>query len=184
MQLVYILTLFALGLVILYAVLITAMKIKLKRLERRFGGKVTANLFRPAYILEDIELLYDFGSQFNPGNTRIRVLDKPKKPITFELSPKGYLFKRKGSTFEELYDVNCVVQSGFPFLTDDLKDFLAANANCGMNLVINQNDFILSTDNSPFYIKKIESCIELLLKIRNRIKAYESNQYQNGAGPG
>ena len=175
MQIAYIVLTVVLVVAALFGLFTFALRKRLKRLEKRFGGNVTSDLFRPAYILEDIKLIYNYGSQYIQGVTTIKVITKPKKPITLEISPKMSLFKIKGETFEELYDCKCIVQDGFPLLTDDLKCFLAANVDCCINLSINPNEFILTTENSPFYIKKIESCMELLLKIKKRINEYESS---------
>ena len=72
-----------------------------------------------------------------------------------------------------MYKFKCDVQGDFQILTEDLKEFLLQNVRHDVCLLINRQDFILSIETAPFFIRNLENCMEFLLFIRERIKVYE-----------
>lgn len=150
-------------------------KKNLKKLENKYGGHVTNKIIGADYVLDDMELTYNFGSQYSAGSTFIKVTNLPKRPITLEVSPKNkIIFLIKNNNFDELYNHKCVVQNDYDFLNNQIKEILIDAKKCDINLTINQYEFNLRTVCSPLYIKKIEKCVNLLLKIKERIRDYES----------
>ena len=83
MQHAYLLISVALGIFSLYAFLMFVLKKKLKRLQKKFGGKVTSNIFGVDYILDDIELTYNIGSQDARGSTSIKGRVRIIKAVEF-----------------------------------------------------------------------------------------------------
>ncbi len=165
--------------VLLYALIIFVIKNNLGKLVKRFGGKVTSKIFGADYILNDMELTYNFGTQNSSGVTNIKVINKPKKPLKLSISPKLWFSFSAPKTFEEIYDYKCSNNENCNILTDDLKQFLVKNKNCIITLTVNQGEFCLSTRLSPIFISKIEKCMEFLLLIRERINEYELNAEKN-----
>jgi len=151
--------------------LMILIKKKLKQLENKFGGKVTSNIFGADYLLDDMELKYNLGSQYALGSTEIKVKNKPKKTINIILEPK--LFSKRGIKFEELYEYRCISQDNFDILTNDMKQFLVDSEQYFIRLMVNNNEFWFKTRLSPIYINEIVQCMEFLLLIRKRIKEHD-----------
>lgn len=164
-----------LALVLLYSLITFVLKYKLRQLVKRFGGEVTSKIFGADYVLDDMELTYNLGTQYSSGATNIKVINKPKRSVKLSISPKLRLSFVAPKTFEEIYDYKCNTNGNFNILTDDLKQFLVNNKNCGISLTVSPNEFYLRTRLSPIFINKIEKCMEFLLLIRERIKEYDLN---------
>ena len=169
-----VLAIIVLPVVLIYALIIFVLKNNLKKLVKRFGGKVTPKIFGADYILNDMELTYNFGTQYSSGVTKINVVNKPKKPLKLSISPKLWFSFTAPKTFEEIYDYKCSTNEKFNILTDDLKQLLVNNKNCIITLTVNQSEFYLSTRLSPIFISRIEKCMEFLLLIRERIGSVKS----------
>ena len=177
LDIIHILTVTFLSLVAIMALSIWGMKQKLKYLEKQFGGKVNSKIFGADYILDDIELKYNFGSQYSGGSTEIKVKNKSQRPITVSLAPKiKWLFGKKENKFDELYEYKYVTHNRFDILTNDMKQFLVDWKKYDIHLSVSKNEFCFTTSLSPFYINRIERCMKFVLLVRERIKEYELNE--------
>lgn len=178
MALIKVLVPIILAIVLLYIFIIIDLKRKLKRLTERFGGEVSSKIIGVDYTFDDIELTYQFGNEYSYGTTDIYVTTKPKKPIKLSISPKLNFTFVDINKFEEIYEYKCITNGNFQILNDELKLFLVKNKKCNIYLTINKDKFHLNTNISPFFIHRIEKCVEFLLLVRDRIKKYELDTEQ------
>ena len=149
-------------------------KIRLRELETKYGGKVRWHPVGPDFTSDEIELSLYFGR--SGSSKTVNVKQQPKKHVWLELKPLNSLYlnqKSNHNSFDELYSCIVHVPKDFEILTQEIKAFIAETSMGYLSLHINQYEFFLRT--TSIRIRDIENCLQLLIMVKNRIKEYESN---------
>ncbi len=161
---------------LIYATMSCLLRRNFRRLQKEFGGQLKFKFLMIEYSLQGIKLTYTIGSPYSAGGTILRVQNLPEASINVSLSSKKRLFNIENN-LEKSYTSDQVELDSYKSLSKEIEEFVSEMKSNKGNLTINQNEFSLVTEYSPFYYQKIENCLRRLMDIKKIID-------QKDKGPG